>query len=165
MFFCSLEGVNVSPIVQMESVASTGTALSQFFSLDSSGNIVFWITASADATVGIDLNKKSSIDYGISPWSTVKLVSSRVIKSSSRISWQSILPNTVSPKAVSIPGDSSTLLLAAPTGVLKKIARFGNPASPVSLGTFDFDSIEIAYRQTANPTRENSSAAGKKFYF
>jgi hypothetical protein len=121
---------HVAAILQIESMGSndgdnvnTSGIMSQFASLDQSGTIVLWVTAAA-------ANSASSTDYGLSPWGSVCLIQTRVLRSheSSLLSAPSTLPTLVNYFST-IPGDLSTFLVTIPEGNIKKVTRFGDVAT------------------------------------
>lgn len=124
---------HIASILQIESMGSndgssvnTTGIMSQFASLDQSGTIVLWVTAAASTAA-------SAMDYGLSPWGTVCLIQTRVLRSNETalLSTPSTLPTLVNYFST-IPGDLSTFLVTIPEGNIKIVTRFGD-ASNTSL--------------------------------
>lgn len=160
------EAIHCSVITQIESIGRAekqilATTVSQFFSIDSSETVVLWITATAD--VGIIVDAKKELDYSVSPWSSLKLIPTHILRPRTNSpEWLTEFPVVFSPTASTVYGDTSTLLLGTSKGVIKKISRFGNPSSPSSLATYFSDTVEIESKFVSTAFNVDIPYNGKK---
>ena len=148
---------------------SVSASASQFYSVDTTGKVALWITSGVDqrALPSSSSSLSSSengvtVDYGISPWSNVRLILSRVMgagKISNAKSFFSAIPSSAFPVAGTIPGDDSTLLLGDPGGIVKKISRFGSPLSPSCLTLFENETIELNCSLRSDRNRSSASSS------
>jgi len=124
-------------IVQIEALGAGENSMvvrtmSQFATLDKAGTLILWITR--DVNDGDD-----TTDYGLSPWGSVILSRTRVLKlrnlpypsqpfssSTSMDSNESVLSLAFS----TVPGDFSTIFAGVSQGALQKMVRFGEPSAP-----------------------------------
>jgi len=150
------ETIHNAAITQIDSIGRgekqiLATAVSQFFSIDSSETVALWITAAVDtAGSSADSDVKREFDYSVSPWSTLKLIPSHILRPQSNMPiWLSMFPVAYSPTASIVYGDTSTILLGTSTGEIKKISRFGNPSTPVSLSSYFAETVEVELKPSS----------------
>jgi len=131
-------GQHCHPIVQVEPVGSStsewASVVSQFASIDQSGLTILWMTAQ-DSITHKEGGLESKIDYGISPWSTLKLVRNRMLTLFEEQIPQNIFKGTPSayqyvPIFATIPNDRSTYLLSSGDGKVGKLMRYGEAPHP-----------------------------------
>lgn len=102
------------------------------------GTVILWLANEVNAS----LEAGGNDDHGLSPWSTVRLIKSRVLNTQSALSKNSIslgsfnqLGNCTS--MATIPGDFSTFLVSGEHGKVFKVARFGESNAPKTLASID----------------------------
>jgi hypothetical protein len=111
------------------------SAVSQFVSLDASGTAIIWTTTTA--TNNKNDKNGAVFDYGLSPWSTVRLVQQRLLRLdasssptrsalhiSKDISHQIFMYPSANAALGIIPGDTSTVLVASFHGKVNKFVRY-----------------------------------------
>ena len=143
------DDIHTLPVTQVESMGVDSSSVgysSHFFSVDNSGSITLWMTVSNDhATEALssDVRGISQFsDFGVSPWSHVRLIRNRIIRAEGGIS-SKLMPTMVPPIVCTIPGDDSSLLLGSSSGDVRKLSRFGSSMSPASFVSYANDKIEM----------------------
>jgi hypothetical protein len=133
-------GQHAAPVTHIEAIGdadSSSASTSQFASLDAAGTICLWMTTTS----------RREEDPGLSPWGRVTLVLTRSLHIGGGASHDSSSSSSSSSNSSSafgaglssasalcaIPGDVSTLLAAAPRGVVNKVVRFGQAPAPALL--------------------------------
>lgn len=111
----------------------TLSSVSQFISLDASGSAIIW-TSTASANTDGDVVQ----DFGLSPWSNVRLLKQRVLRADPQVARSLRTPSTDAllhsfgllplPNVAMalIPGDTSIVLLASAKGHVNKLLRHGD---------------------------------------
>ena len=141
---------HAAPITQIEAIGEYEEAVtSQFASLDRSGLVCLWVSTSSSRDE----------DLGLSPWSQVSLVLTRALRVGSNIAstWDIASGLSTTSHLTAVPGDVSTLLAAAPRGVVNKVVRFGDPPRPSNLERQVDKGVEIIASLTPREERNGVS--------
>lgn len=137
-------------LLQISGIGSVGddagvrvnSVSSQFASLDSVGTLLLWMTSE---------NRSDGEDFGMSPWSKVSLLVTRVLRLEEAVSaadkflnsaGKAVVPTMAAlrmwdpthaplahdPVFIGVPNDASSFLVSAPMGRVRKLSRFGGKA-------------------------------------
>eukprot|EP01041_Mallomonas_annulata_P007201 gene7201-14683_t len=170
---CMLDGMkdgdtghqHCHPIVQVEPLGSSsfGTSVvSQFATIDKSGLTILWMTSEENLVSHVGGN----MDFGLSPWSTLRLVRSRILRlddmsmymnaSTSTIDNFSTGFQSVCPIFASISQDRSTFLLSSNHGIVGKLMRYGEAPNPKYFIATKTGTVEVQHEvhtTRSSPTR------------